>query len=280
MKFNFNHLLMTVCGIALLTSSAFAQRGVQKEYASPLDPSAKPTPIYIGPAFGFNIMGHSMDIPTFKDDPLCPNFKNASGFGILGGLTLEYLFGDVASSSSALIFRALFNMYPGSVTVEDKEFPSMGPDAAVVYSNVESTIDITYNAATFEVMYKINPIPGFGLGIVVGPSFDYIITKNRTHKFSLIKPLNAQFFDDRESWPAGTTFDATKRTAIIYDGEIEDASMIRLGLKAGVQYEILLGSKLYVVPSLAYNFGITSLTSAYTWRVSPIQIALDARFAF
>jgi hypothetical protein len=279
MKFNFNYLLMTVCGIALLTSSAFAQRGVQKEYASPLDPSAKPTPIYIGPAFGFNIMGHSMDIPTFVNDKLCPNFKNASGIGILGGLTLEYLFGDVASSSSSLIFRALFNMYPGSVTVEDKDYPTMDLSGNVLLCGVENTMDITYNAATFEVMYKINPIPGFGLGIVVGPAFDYIITKDRTHKFSLTKPLNAQF-DPEKIWPEGTTFDPNKRTATIYDGEIEDASTIRLGLKAGVQYEILLGSKLYIAPSLAYNFGITSLSSAHTWRVSPIQIALDARFAF
>ena len=278
MKFNFNYPLMTVLGIIFFSSSLFAQRGVVAEYASPLDPSAKATPMYIGPAFGFNIMGHSMDMPTMLNDPLCPRFKNASGLGIFGGMTLEYLFGDVATSSSALIFRALFNMFPGNITIEDKAYPSRDPNNNLVDGNIENVMDITCNAVTFEVMYKINPIPGFGIGVVVGPSFDYILTKNRTHKFNLIRPQNAQLPVDE--FPAGTPFENYNRTAVFYDGEIEDASAIRLGLKAGVQYEILLGSKLYLAPSLAYNFGITSLTSKYTWRISPIQIGIDARFAF
>lgn len=278
MKIRFNHLLVLL-GIIVCSNNVFAQRGVVTEYASPLDPSAKATPIYIGPAFGFNIMGHSMEIPTFVNDILCPNFKNATGIGIFGGLTMEYLFGDVATSSSSIIIRGLYNMYPGSCTVGDKEYPSRNfSDNSIVKSNVESSMEIQYNAATLEVMYKINPIPGFGLGLVVGPAFDYIITKNRAHRFKITTPLHAQF--DEKQFPNGTVFEDNKRTAVFYDGEIEDASSIRLGVKAGVQYEILLGSKLYIAPTVAYNFGITSLTSKYTWRVNPLQISLDARFAF
>jgi hypothetical protein len=42
----------------------------------------------------------------------------------------------------------------------------------------------------------------------------------------------------------------------------------------------LLGSKLYLAPCIAYNFGVTNVTSEYSWRVSPIQIGVDARFAW
>jgi len=278
MKFNFNYLLTTILGIIVFTSSAFAQRGVVRDYASPLQPSPMPHRIYIGPAVGLNILGHSTDIPTFRNDVLCPHFKNASGMGFYGGLTFEYLFGDVATSSSSIIVRALYNTYPGSVTVVNETYPVRVPNGTTDNSTVENVLDIEYNAATFEVMYKINPIPHFGLGIVVGPAFDFILTKNRTHRFNLVSPNNAQFIRDR--FENDVSFENNDRTAIIYDGEIEDASGIRLGLKAGVQYEILLGSRLYVVPALAYNFGITPLTSRYTWRVSPLQVGIDARFVF
>jgi hypothetical protein len=279
MRFYSNFLIAALIGVIFLSNSAFAQRGVVIEYANPLEPSAKPTPIYFGPCVGINILGHSMDIPTVDDDNLCPNFKNASGIGLLGGLTFEYLFGEVATSSSSLIFRLMYNMYPGSVTVSDKNYPIFDAvSESVVSQSVERIMDIDYNALTFEVMYKINPIPGYGLGIIVGPSFDYLITKNRTQKYNLLNPLNTQF--DPSKFNPNVTFENYNRTAVLYDGEIEDASAIRLGVKAGVQYEILLGSKLYIAPSLAYNFGITNLTSRYSWRVSPLQIALDARFAF
>ena len=279
MKFNFNKLfILFVSGLAL-TVNLYAQRGGEVQYASPLDPSRKPTPIYFGPAVGLNVMGHSMDIPTFAHDLTCPNFKNAAGMGLYAGMTLEILFGDVATSSSSVIFRVLFNMYPGSVTVEDIQYPQYKPtDDIFVPANVDNVMDITYNAATFEAVYKINPVPALGLGIVVGPAIDYILTKNRTHKYNVVTPNNAQF--NPSNFPDGTTFDNNYRTAVWYDGEIADASAIRLGIKAGVQYEILLGSKLYIAPAVAYNFGITSLTSQYTWRVSPLQIGIDARFAF
>ena len=57
-------LVILITVLTLFSYNASAQRGVQKEYANPLEPSAKPTPIYFGPAFGFNIMGHSMTVPT------------------------------------------------------------------------------------------------------------------------------------------------------------------------------------------------------------------------
>jgi hypothetical protein len=279
MRIDLKKIFILFVGVLVFSGSVYAQRGGETQYASPLDPSKKPTPIYFGPAFGFNIMGHSTDIPTFEIDPTCPNFKNATGLGIYGGLTLEYLFGDVTTSSSSMIFRVLYNMYPGSVSVESIEYPMYNSILdAMVNSNLEHTMDIDYNAITFEAMYKINPIPGMGLGIVVGPAIDYIITKNRTQKSNITKPNNAQF--DPGTFTTDVKFENNYRTVIWYSDEIEEASTIRFGIKAGVQYEILLGSKLYIAPSVAYNFGIISLTSKYTWRVSPLQIGIDARFAF
>ena len=278
MKLNFNYLLVVILGIVFITSSLSAQRGGVRELANPLVPAPKPSPIYVGPAFGLNLLGHSMDRTArpFTAGVPCPSFSNAAGLGIFGGLTLEYLFGEVETSSSSLIFRALFNMFPGSNTQEHSIYPQSDPQGIPWDNQVENELRVNYNALTFEVMYKINPDPRLGFGFVVGPTFDLLFMSNEAERFNLIAPDHAQFDPDR--FDPGMVFENNNRTAVIYDGEILNAAAIRFGLKAGIQYEILLGSRMYVVPSLAYNFGITTLNSEYSWRVSPVQIGLDARF--
>jgi hypothetical protein len=280
MRIGLKHFIALIIGIVFLSNlSSFAQRRVAEEYASPIDPGARSTPTYIGPAVGINIMGHSMNLPTFVGDNLCPNFKNATGIGIFAGFTLEYMLGeDKSNSSTAIIGRVLFNMYPGSVTVEEKDYPVRAANGSVINTNVENVLDIDYNVITVEAVYKINPIEGFGIGFIVGPAFDFAISKNRTHNYNLVSPSNAQFLanDQSNQYPLINN----NRTRVMYDGEIEDAGAFRLGLKAGVQYEILLNSKFYIVPSVTYNFGITSVTGKYDWRVSPLQIGVDARYAW
>jgi len=280
MKIKLNRFFILLIGTLLFSGSVYAQRGGETQYANPLLPSKKATPIYFGPAGGVNIMGHSMDKPTIEQ---CNVFQSAAGLGIYAGLTLERLFGDVATSSSSVIFRVLFNMYPGTNTIDDIPYNAYDPiNDRPVSTTVQDGLDISYNAVTFEVMYKINPIPAMGLGIVVGPAIDYILTKNVKQKYSILTPTNAQFpLDLLDKYPGAIFEDEYRRIAIIYDGEIEEASSIRFGIKAGVQYEILLGSKLYIAPALAYNFGITNVTTTkHSWRVSPIQIGMDLRFAF
>jgi len=275
MKIKLNQFFILFIGALVFSSSVMAQRGGETQYANPLLPSKKPTPIYFGPAGGVNITQHPMTMPT-----ICNSFEQGVGIGLYGGITLERLFGDVATSSSSIIFRLLFNMYPGSDSREDVScniLPTTGGNP--VEQNVKDALNISYNAVTFEAMYKINPIPAFGLGIVVGPAIDYIITKTKKWTYELTTKgmyWNQDLF--REKYPYVTFEDG--QTAVMYDGEVEDASSIRFGVKAGVQYEILLGSKLYVAPAIVYNFGITPVTSQHSWRVNALQVGIDARFAF
>ena len=271
-------LILFLLGIILISNDAMAQRGVITEFATPLDPSAKPTPLYVGPAAGVNIMGHNMNVKhlDFVGQPLCPDFVDAAGLGFYAGLTMEYLIGDVATSNSSVIVRAMYNTYPGSVTVDGDNLPVAVENSSDYLNTVtEHSLDINSSAVTLEAMYKFNPIQGMGLGLVAGPVFDYHLSKTWTQKFMLVSPNNVAFEPVE-----GYVYADNNRTILIKDNqEIENASSIRIGLKAGLQYEILLGSKFYVVPSVCYNFGITSFNSDYDWRISPLQIGVDARYA-
>ncbi len=279
MRKKINFIFLLLLGILLTSNNVLAQRGVVTEFATPLDPSAKPTPIYIGPAAGINIMGHNMNIKQLDlpDQPLCPDFVDAKGLGFYAGLTMEYLIGDVATSTSAIIVRALYNTYPGTVTVEGDNLPIANGDS-YINTVTEHSLDVKSSAVTLEAVYKFNPIPGMGFGLVAGPTFDYHLSKKWTQKFMLVSPNNVSF--EPGANPNNYRYVDNNRTILIKDDvDIENASSIRIGLKAGIQYEILLGSRFYIVPAVCYNFGITSFNSDYDWRISPLQVGLDARYA-
>jgi hypothetical protein len=69
------------------------------------------------------------------------------------------------------------------------------------------------------------------------------------------------------------------RTIIIRDGDIEERTGLRAGIKAGLQYELTLG-RWRVMPGMFYNFAITKVTSRENWRANALQLGVDFRTAF
>lgn len=272
--------LLIAVGIAMLAStSLFSQ-------ADPLKPYVPPSPIFIGPVIGYNKALHSVELKTFADEPLCPTFINGSDNGFFAGLSFEYQLGDVESgqSNSSIIARLLYNTLPSSMEQSDLDLPTR-----VIYAGGQDGIENTsvihlnavkYDLVTFEAMYKFNPIPGQGLGLTAGITFDYALTKTQEQRMDLVKPLNAQFRRPEPGSPEdkGYRYENNDRSIIIFDGDIPESSAFRLGLKAGIQYEILF-NKMYLVPAVYYNFGITNLQNEFDWRVNALQIGLDLRFA-
>ncbi|MFW5701780.1 MAG: hypothetical protein ACOCX7_02405, partial [Bacteroidota bacterium] len=230
----------------------------------------------IGPVVGFNRSMHSVDLASFVDDPLCPYFQSGSANGFYAGLSFEYLLGDPARSKSSIILKVLYSTMPANLQVTGDEYPSRVLDAQgndqIIYSSTEHTVDVAYDMLTFEPLYKLNLFES-NFGIVVGPTIDLTMTSTRTQKMSLIEPLEAQFIEK-----PGYTYEDDFRTIVVADGDIPESSGLRLGVKAGVQYEILFQG-FYVVPHVFYNFGVTQLSSAEDWRVNAIQMGVDVRFA-
>jgi len=65
----------------------------------------------------------------------------------------------------------------------------------------------------------------------------------------------------------------------MHEGDIQDVSKLRIGLKVGLQYEINIPGQFYLVPAVYYNLGLTNLSQEEDWRVSALQIGLDIRRA-
>ncbi|MDT3738357.1 MAG: hypothetical protein RO257_02520 [Candidatus Kapabacteria bacterium] len=258
----------------------------QAEPENPLMPTYEAPPVYIGPVIGYNRSLHSVDLASF-DQAICPRFENGDANGFFVGISFEQHLGkDILSSTSSFIFRLLYNSLPASLDVSENPIPSLitvinGTDTSEIIENSSTihTMDITYDLITAEVMYKINPIPGIPLGFTIGPTFDYALTKKQDQRYKLVQPLEAQFVRNEDLIiQKGYKYIDNDRTIIIKEGDIPESNGFRLGIKAGMQYEILAG-KWVVVPGFFYNFGVTNLSSAENWRVDALQMGVDFRYA-
>ncbi|MBX3043966.1 MAG: hypothetical protein KIT33_08365 [Candidatus Kapabacteria bacterium] len=270
-------LIMVIPGSNLLSQGS-----------NPLVPDYKRPPVYIGPVLGYNRSMHTVDLASF-DDAICPRFEDGQSNGFFVGLSFEQHLGkDALSSTSSFIFRVLYNTMPASLEVSENPIPSLitivdgagnpqGED--VINSSTLHTQDITYSLVTAEVMYKINPIPGIPLGFVVGPTFDFAMARNQDQRYKLVQPLEAQFRRNQGAIDQfGYQYVDNDRTIIVKEGEIPESSGFRFGIKAGMQFE-LTAPGFVVVPGIAYNFGITNLSTAENWRVNALQVGVDVRFA-
>lgn len=273
--------IFLIAAIILLLSSF----NLKAQMESPIDLEYERPPIYIGPTLGYNRSLHSVELRSFADDALCPVFENGQSSGFWIGLTWEQPLGEVKNSNSSIIVRGLYSTLPASLEVSGESYPSLVSQYnaqgqvisnTVVTSSTVHTNEVNYSVVSLEVAYKLNPIPGINLGFTLGPTFDFALAKTQNQEFNLLKPDNASF--DPSQNP-GYTYKNANRTIVVADGDIPESSAFRLGIKAGIQYEIILKNRAYVVPAVYYNFGATNLTSAEDWRANALQVGVDVRFA-
>jgi hypothetical protein len=282
------HLLLFL----LLVSLGFIDTKAQSDLENPLAPFQETRPIFIGPVFGYNRSLHSVSLKTFADAgnenvAPCPTFENGQDNGFFVGFTYEHILGDYKNSNSSIIVRAMYQTMPSYLEVGGDTYPSLVSivDAngnviqqKIINSSTLHILSVDYSMATFEAVYKINPFEGMNLGFTIGPTFDYALSKTFTQEFRLMEPLNARF-RRADNWEQlGIRYENNDRTIVVNDGDIPNASGLRVAVKAGIQYEILMG-RFYIVPGINYNFGITELSSDQSWRVSAVQAGFDIRFS-
>jgi len=272
--------------IPLVLVLGFMMVGVTlaQDLNDPLRPTYQRPPIYIGPVFGYNRSMHSVNLASF-DEAICPRFQDGDANGFYVGLSWEQMLGEAATSNSSFIVRVLYNTMPANLETSENPIPSLvtvvdangNPTSEVILnSSTIHTQEINYSMITGEVMYKLNPISGLPLGITIGPTFDFAMSKTQDQRYKLVLPLEAQF---KKNDASGYTYVDNDRTIIIKEGDIPESSSFRFGLKAGLQYEIVTSGKMYIVPSVYYNFGVTNLSSRENWRVNALQVGVDIRFA-
>ncbi len=271
---------MAVCTVLLfgsINSNIFAQDD------DPLAPKIESTPILLGPSFGINRSLHSVDLGTSPagtiNEAICPRFENGQAIGYWVGGTFEYILGDVVNSKSSIITRLLYNTMPASMVKSGDTYPSIrrliDGTFEEINSSTEYNNEVVYNMVSLDIQYKLNLFDS-PFGVIVGPTLDLGLTRTQDQTMNLITPLEGVF-----KKVDGVVYRGDQdnpRTIVISEGDIPNSSAIRVGIKAGVQYEIDPGKGYIIVPHFNYNFGITNLSTTDDWRVSALQFGVDIRF--
>ncbi len=267
----------------------FAQ---EEEGPTPLGPGRGSSAIYLGPVVGYNRAIHSADLASFADTlNLCPSFKNGSSNGFFIGAFYEQILGGITSKHSVVV-RVLYSTFPASFTQGGDTYPSLIDDGkggvTTILSTTQHTLDVKYGLLTFEAMYKFNVTSGIVL--TAGPSFDLTLQKNLLQKYRIIEPNNVRFKKlPQDQWAQYgiVRYEDNDRTLVSWDGPLARTTVtntsikensFRFALKFGVQYEIITGSKIDVIPGIFYNLGLTGVNNVETWKVSAIQAGVDVRF--
>ncbi len=282
-------LMMALVVMAGMVSNMQAQSGLN----NPLMPSTERTVFYIGPVLGYNSVDHTISTNFGAmdggGDILCPAYEGGSANGFYIGLSGEYLLGGAKNSTSSVIFRILFNTMPSELSIEPNDAEGSGAlntlvtlrdntgntRDSIVASEISMYNTVSYNLLTFEAVYKLN-IGDTPFGIVAGPVFDLAITSTH-NEIMEIKNSDLVFKElDAEALANGYKLTDGGKKYVFTDGDIEGAAALRVALKIGAQYEFLFG-KMYVVPSVYYNYGLTSLSG--DWGVNAFQVGFDIRWA-
>ncbi len=248
---------------------------------SPVDPGEPSAPVFFGFIGGVNQAMHQAEIATFADDDYCPFFGNSSDFGFFGGAFVWFPIGDLVDSKHSIYVRAVYNTFPSEFqksgfTNEALVYTETSSDAKaeIVKFTTDHTLDVTYNVLSLEFLYKYMIFKN--IGVLVGPTFDFPVSKNSIQRLRIADPQNVSFMvppNPKYQYENGN------RAIIVNNGSLPDAENIRLALKLGVQYEIITGTGFDIIPGLFYNIGITKVTKSDDWRVNAVQIGVDIRYS-
>ncbi len=273
-----NRRVLSLALCLLLSVSTVSLFSQEDDEDSPLKFKSNKVPYFFGLIGGVNQAMHQAEIATFADDDYCPFFENSSGIGFFGGAFVWIPIGDVKDSKHSIYVRATYNTFPSEFqksgfTNEALVYSEGSDNAEVVRFTTDHTLDVTYNIFSIELLYKYIVIPN--IGICVGPTFDFPVTKTSIQRLRIIDPANVSFIVPD---PPKYRYEDGNRTIIVNDGDIPETESFRLAIKLGVQYEIITGTGFDIIPGLFYNFGVTKVSKSDDWRINAFQLGVDFRY--
>ncbi len=179
-----------------------------------------------------------------------------------------YFLGLVAEFFEDVILDDVFVLRIGVQAMPMKDNARIAYDLEMMVDGVPQVVkaDCNYgiaadlNAATLDFMYKVS-IAGTGFAFSVGPSVSYFYDNNLKTELTILKPENAVFTDTQG------------KIKNYIDEKVPDAEDFRIGLKAGLQYDINLDI-FKIALGAFYDNGFTDFTKG-GWNINNLIFGLD-----
>ena len=223
---------------------------------------------FIGLTSGVGLISHTGSVSFYADRVNCKlyNFNSKSGFetNFLFGLKTEF------KISRSFDFYASLLYEDKSAKFDSRDFTEpvyVDDERPLELASFKQELNANINIFSIIPMIKYRPF-NFDFGILVGPSFMFIISDELNAKESILEPAEL-FFQE---------IGGRERT--IYSGEIESKNFFLLDLKFGLSYDFMLTEQIKLSPEIFYVLPLTKVSSECDWKMSSIQFLVSLSYGF
>jgi hypothetical protein len=269
-KISMKKIIILLSFILLVTFTAKSQISILDETQLPVIKEKETVSLnhFIGLTGGGGLVSYTGSFLLFGNEVDCDpyNFKTNTEFqkNLLFGLRTEWKisrhFGFYASllyEDRSAKFDPLDKNEP--VYLDDEKYREP--------ARFNQQLDGKINIFSVSPMVKYKPFD-FDIGILVGPSFAYIVLDELDAKESILEPEELAFTEN----------DGKERT--IYSGKIESKNSFLLDLKFGLSCGFMITKKIKLSPEIFYVLPLTEASSEDDWKISFIQFLIGLSYGF
>ena len=213
--------------------------------------------LYIGVIGGYGLNTYKGTYTTFESTNECGKFTDGDGSGILFGVKAEY------------ILSHRFNLY-GSMVYEDRsgDFNAssqkapvfMGDNLPLQTATLEQQLKVNLVYLSISPLIKYKPFD-IDLGILLGPSFNFIIHDEITQTENIIAPQTLYYLNGSKSRQ-------------VISGKISSKNSLLIDLKAGISYGFIV-DEYKISPEIFYSLPMMKVTSDSDWKISGLQFLVS-----
>ncbi|MBK6420190.1 MAG: OmpA family protein [Ignavibacteria bacterium] len=209
---------------------------------------------------GYNF--HSATFDALPTIPCCsPGFDGGGGFGWDLGLMARVPF----SSSWFGDVRLGYMTLDGTLTTDEARTVNLNGEA--VSGTIRHTMDASLPSLRLDLLVGLNVSSRFKL--MLGPTLAYMLRGEVTQKEELIEPTVG-------------TFENGGRERLVATADIPELASLVPMITLGASFDIPLDEKEQwtLSPEVLFSYGLSDITSAVPWSVSPLRAGVTLLYAF
>lgn len=209
---------------------------------------------------GYNL--HSATFDSLPTIPCCsPGFDGGGGFGWDLGLMARLPFSSNWFGDVRLGYMTL----DGTLTTDEARTVNLNGEA--VPGTIRHTMDASLPSLRLDLLVGLNVTSRFKL--MLGPTLAYMLSGEVTQKEELIEPTVG-------------TFENGGRERLVATADIPELASLVPMITLGASYDIPLDEREQwtLSPEILLSYGISDITSAVPWSVSPLRAGVNLLYAF
>ncbi|MBK9182053.1 MAG: OmpA family protein [Ignavibacteria bacterium] len=209
---------------------------------------------------GYNF--HSATFDALPTIPCCsPGFDGGGGFGWDLGLMARVPF----SSSWFGDVRLGYMTLDGTLTTDEARTVNLNGEA--VPGTIRHTMETSLPSLRLDLLVGLNVSSRFKL--MLGPTLAYMLRGEVTQKEELIEPTVG-------------TFENGGRERLVATADIPELASLVPMITLGASFDIPLDEKEQwtLSPEVLFSYGLSDITSAVPWSVSPLRAGVTLLYAF